>query len=51
MVDAVVGGKYFVGKKIGNGSFGTIYDGWYDISEEKRERGAIKMEPIQSLSR
>ena len=40
-MEAVIGGQYILGKKVGNGAFGTIFEGYDKTSKRKV---AIKLE-------
>jgi len=55
-METLVGdGMFLLGKQIGGGSFGTIYEGIYKYNKmqigewrEGKKKVAIKMEPIRS---
>ena len=40
-MEAVIGGQYILGKKIGNGAFGTIFEG---VQKSSKRKVAIKLE-------
>ena len=33
--EAIIGGKFVLGKKIGKGSFGQIYTGYHKVTKEE----------------
>ena len=47
-MEAVLGSHYILGKKIGNGAFGTIFEG---VQKSNKRKVAIKLELAKSGSR
>ena len=47
-MEAVLGSHYILGKKIGNGAFGTIFEG---VHKQTKRKVAIKLELAKSGSR
>ena len=44
-MDAILGAQFILGKKIGNGAFGTIFEG---VQKNTKRKVAIKLELVKA---